>query len=395
MKIGSPSFFDDPHVQRVFAALDGHGEELRVVGGAVRNHFMGKPVHDIDLATTATPDVVIARAAKAGLKSVPTGIDHGTVTLIVDHVPFEITTLREDVDTDGRRATVLFGRDFKKDALRRDFTFNALSVGANGIVHDYADGMRDIEMRHVRFIGDPATRIREDYLRILRYFRFHAAFSENTADPAALQAILHQREGLNGLSRERVRAELIKLFETEGAADTLALMSGFGLVMPLLGGVYCTTRLARIPHECDAILKLASLAMLKREDAARLQDCLRLSNAETQRLSRAAQASEKISRATEPDTHHIRICLMLFGRQATCDALMLAGFEEACAQAQSLNEPKLPLNGADLLARGMSPGRAIGEMLNEIQKRWIQKGFPENPEAFEQIVTEALAARAK
>ncbi len=395
MKISTPSFLDDPHVQRLFAALDGHGEELRVVGGAVRNHFMGKPVHEIDLATTATPDVVMARAAQAGLKSVPTGIDHGTVTVIVDHVPFEITTLREDVDTDGRRATVLFGRDFEKDALRRDFTFNALSVGADGLVHDYADGMRDIETRHVRFIGDPATRIREDYLRILRYFRFHAAFAENTADPAALEAIVHQRHGLSGLSRERVRAELMKLLETEGAADTLALMSGLGLVLPLIGGVYCTTRLARMPHDCDAILKLLALSVLKREDAARLQDFLRLSNADTQRLSRAAEASEKISRATAPDTHHIRICLLHFGRQATCDALRLAGFEEACAQALVLAEPKLPISGADLLARGMSPGKAIGDMLDEIEKQWILKGFPENPEVFAQIVTQALTARAK
>ena len=395
MKISAPSFLDDVRLQRLFAALDGQGEELRVVGGAVRNHFMGKPVSEIDLAATATPDVVIARAHKAGLKSVPTGIDHGTITVVVDHVPFEVTTLREDIDTDGRRATVIFGRDFEKDALRRDFTFNALSVGADGLVHDYAEGMRDIEARHVRFIGDPSTRIREDYLRILRYFRFHAAFADGPADPVALDAILHQRHGLSGLSRERMRAELMKLLETNGAADTIRLMSGFGLVMPLIGGAYSATRLARIPRESDAILKLAALAVLKREDATRLQEALRLSNAEAQRLMRAAEASEKFARATPPDTHDMRVSLLRFGRQATCDALMLAGFDAACAQAQSLAQPKLPIGGADLIARGMSPGKAIGDMLGEIEKQWILKDFPESPEAFEQIVAQALATRAK
>ena len=170
MKIASPSFLDDARLRRLFEALDGNGEEVRVVGGAVRNHFMGRPVTEIDLATTALPETIIARAQAAGLKSVPTGIEHGTVTIVVDHIGFEITTLREDVETDGRRAKVIFGRDFKADALRRDFTFNALSVSADGSVYDETGGLDDIKTKHVRFIGDPATRIREDYLGILRYF---------------------------------------------------------------------------------------------------------------------------------------------------------------------------------------------------------------------------------
>lgn len=400
MKIASPSFLDDPHLRRLFAALNGTGEELRVVGGAVRNHFMGQAVHEIDLATTATPDVVMARAQAAGLKCVPTGLDHGTVTVIVDHMPFEITTLREDVETDGRRATVVFGRDFEKDALRRDFTFNALSVTADGTVYDYADGMKDIQSRHVRFIGDPATRISEDYLRILRYFRFHAAFAERDADPVALQAIVHHRDGLSGLSRERIRAELMKLLAAPGAAQTIALMSGLGLVMPLLGGVMCITRLAHLPQESDVLLKLAALAVFKREDAPRLQDHLRLSNAETQRLQRAAHASEVFSRITPPNEQAIRVSLLHFGREATSDALALVGagrqdYDAARAAAHNLPEPKFPISGADLIARGMTPGKDMGDMLAEIEKMWILKGFPEDPAEVGQIVSGVFTALRK
>ncbi|MEN9709402.1 MAG: hypothetical protein RIQ68_1810 [Pseudomonadota bacterium] len=402
MKIASPSFLDDTRLRRLFEALDGNGETLRVVGGAVRNHFMGRPVSEIDLATTAVPEIIIARAAASGLKSVPTGIEHGTVTVIVDHTPFEITTLREDVETDGRRAKVLFGRDFEKDALRRDFTFNALSVSADGTVYDYAGGMTDIEGRHVRFIGDPATRIREDYLRILRYFRFHAAFAEGKADAAALKAIVENRAGLEGLSRERVRAELMKLLDTAQAHETLALMSGLGLLMPLIGGVFCLTRLSALSAQADPLLKLAAVALLKREDAARLQEVLRLSNAETQRLSRCAQAMDALHGTSVPDAQRIRELLLHFGRQATLDALHLAQAQDhasdwtsALAQAADLPEPKLPIGGADLMARGMSPGKGLGEALADLEKAWIAAGFPEDQQAIDALLTATLRIHAK
>ena len=402
MKIASPSFLDDARLRRLFDALDGNGEELRVVGGAVRNHFMQRDVHEIDLATTALPETIIARAKTAGLKSVPTGIEHGTITVIVDHTPFEITTLREDVETDGRRAKVLFGRDFEKDALRRDFTFNALSVSADGTVHDYADGMADIAARHVRFIGDPATRIREDYLRILRYFRFHAAFAEGEADAAALKAIVENRTGLDGLSRERIRAELMKLLDTKQAHETLALMSGLDLLMPLVKGAYCLTRLGGLPHDAEPLLKLAALALLKSEDAARLQDVLRLSNAETLRLTRCAQAMDALHGADMPDAQNIRILLLHFGRKAVLDALALtkaqaphSDWEKTLHLAAELPEPKLPVSGADLVARGMEPGKAIGDALARIETKWIAAGFPEDAQSVEALVTSTLAATAK
>ena len=402
MKITTPSFLDDARLRRLFEALDGHGEELRVVGGAVRNHFMGRPVSEIDLAITAKPETIIARATAAELKSVPTGIEHGTVTVIVDHTPFEITTLREDVETDGRRAKVIFGRDFEKDALRRDFTFNALSVSADGTVYDYADGMTDIEARHVRFIGDPATRIREDYLRILRYFRFHAAFAEGQADAQALKAIVENRAGLDGLSRERIRAELMKLLDTAQAHETLSLMSGLGLLMPLIGGVFCLTRLSALSAQADPLLKLATVALLKREDAAHMQEILRLSNAETQRLTRCVQALDLMHGTSVPNAQRIREYLLHFGRQATCDALHIAQAQDrntdwgqALAHATDLPEPKLPLGGADLIARGLRPGKALGEALAHLEKAWIAAGFPEAPQEIDALLTATVRAYAK
>src|SRR6266566_9995096 len=189
---------------RVLALLNGHGEEARVVGGAVRNALLQIPIGDIDLATTAIPDEVVRRAKLAGIKSVPTGIEHGTVTLVVDSQPFEITSLREDTETFGRKAKVAFGRDWVRDAERRDFTINGLSVDAGGVVHDHVGGLADIAAKRVRFIGDAGQRIAEDYLRILRFFRMHAVYGEGVPNPEGVAACIEARAGLKQLSRERV-----------------------------------------------------------------------------------------------------------------------------------------------------------------------------------------------
>src|SRR6266704_4289845 len=203
---------------RVLEFVNGNGEEARVVGCAVRNALLKIPIGDIDIATTAAPDEVIRRAKAAGIKSVPTGIDHGTVTLVVDAQPFEVTTLREDTETFGRKAKVAFGRDWIRDAERRDFTINGLSVDADGVVHDYVGGLADIAARRVRFIGDPDRRIAEDYLRILRFFRFHAAYGAGEPDRAGYLACISGRSGLAALSAERVRMEMLKLMVGERAA---------------------------------------------------------------------------------------------------------------------------------------------------------------------------------
>src|SRR6188768_4589918 len=210
---------------RVLALLNGDGEEARVVGGAVRNALLNIPLGDIDIATTALPDEVIRRARAAGIKSVPTGIDHGTVTLVVDSHPFEVTTLREDTETFGRKARVAFGRDLVRDAERRDFTINGLSVDADGIVHDHVGGLADIEARRVRFIGDAGQRIAEDYLRILRFFRMHAAYGTGEPDRAGYLACIDGRAGLSNLSAERVRMEMLKLVIAEGAAVAVQAMA--------------------------------------------------------------------------------------------------------------------------------------------------------------------------
>src|SRR5262245_52645555 len=273
-------------------ALNADGEEARVVGGAVRNALMGEPLGDIDLATTAVPDEVMRRASAAGFKPVPTGIEHGTVTVVIDSRPFEVTTLREDVETFGRHASVRFGRDWRKDAERRDFTMNALSASTDGAVHDYVGGLDDLRMRRVRFIGEPAARIAEDYLRILRFFRFHAAYGHGAPDRAGVKACIEGRAGLAQLSRERVRMEMLKLLLARYASGALTTMSDAGLLLQVLGGVADLAAFERMTKieaalrlSPDPVRRLGALAARIHEDAERLQQRLRLSNAEFERLT--------------------------------------------------------------------------------------------------------------
>src|SRR6202040_1641999 len=202
--------------------------EARMVGGAVRNVLLGVPPGDIDIATTALPDEVIRRTSAAGFRPVATGIEHGTVTVVADGVPFEVTTLRQDIETYGRRAKVVFGRDWRLDAQRRDFTINALFLSRDGTIHDYVGGGADLAAHRVRFIGDPAARIAEDYLRILRFFRFHASYGEGAPDPHAVAACVAGRAGLEQLSRERIRMELLKLVAGRRAPAALAVMTESG-----------------------------------------------------------------------------------------------------------------------------------------------------------------------
>ena len=212
----------DAALRRVLDAIDRDGDETRIVGGAVRDALTGRRIKEIDLATTATPELVLARAEAAGIRAIPTGLAHGTITLLVNGETFEATSLREDVDTDGRHAQVRFGRDFEADALRRDFTINALFLARDGRIFDYVGGLEDLAAGRVRFIGDPARRIREDYLRILRFFRFSAEFSDGPLDAEGLRAAMRERAGLARLSRERVRAELLKLLVARRAAGRRA-----------------------------------------------------------------------------------------------------------------------------------------------------------------------------
>ena len=402
---GAPWLTTGP-LARLLAVLNKDGEEARPIGGAVRNALLGEPIHEIDVATTALPDEVVRRAQKAHFKPVPTGIDHGTITVVVDGHPLEVTTLREDVETYGRKAKVAFGRDWRRDAERRDFTINALSVSADGIVHDYVGGLDDLPDRRVRFIGDAAMRIAEDYLRILRYFRIHAAYGRGAFDQAALHACIAAREGLRGLSAERVQAELMKLLVVPGASASLKAMGDAGLLLILLGGVtyhesfdqmiLVEQRLGVAP---DATRRLAAFAVAIPEDAERLEQRLRLSNKDTDRLDSMAHRWRRWSSLDEAGA---RVRLYKLGEARYRDRMMLAfarvGPEidfDRMTTLVTLPErwppPKLPFKAADFLARGLSPGPALGAALAQAENDWIDAGFPLDPATLDSIA--AAAAR--
>ncbi len=402
----------DPAVARAMAVLDGGGEETRIVGGAVRNALIGLPTADVDMATTATPDVVMQRARDAGLRCVPTGFEHGTVTVVVAGRPFEVTSLREDVETDGRRAKVRFGRDFDEDARRRDFTINSLSLTSDGVLHDPLGGEADLAARRVRFIGDADQRIAEDYLRVLRFFRFHAAYGEGPLDAAGLAAAIRGRAGLEQLSAERVRAELLKLLAARRGPETAAEAAQAGLLDFALAGVVTPMRLARLAEieaarglAADAVLRLSAFAILVREDADRLRDRLRLSNAEHRRLYAAAHALEALhGRAMPPAGTELAELVFARSVDATLDALMLAHADsgataedrtwaEGYAATEALRELKMPVTGDDLKQRGVTEGRAIGATLKTLQAKWIRAGFPRDPGVIARLIDEAIAMR--
>ncbi|HKD26711.1 MAG TPA: CCA tRNA nucleotidyltransferase, partial [Xanthobacteraceae bacterium] len=381
------------------------GEEARVVGGAVRNALLGQPHGDIDIATTALPEDVVRRAQAAGLKAVPTGIDHGTVTLVVDGAPFEVTTLRQDVETFGRKAKVAFGRDWKVDAERRDFTMNALSISADGVVHDYVDGLADLEAHRVRFIGDPARRIAEDYLRILRFFRFQASYAHGAPDPAGLHACIVARDGLRNLSRERVRAELMKLLVAPYAIPTLVVMAEAGFAEMLLGGLALLASFANMikVEEAaevapDAVRRLGALGVLIDEDAERLQEKLRLFNSEYERLASIADCWWRVSPAL--GEAGARELLYRLGADRYVDRVLVAwtrapqgaadpAWRALVALPTRWTAPRFPLKSNDLVARGVSRGPALGVALRAAEEAWIVAGFPLDQVALDRIANNA------
>jgi poly(A) polymerase len=376
---------------RVLELLNGNGEEARVVGGAVRNALLKLPVGEIDIATTAQPAEVIRRAKAAGIRSVPTGIEHGTVTLVVDAQPFEVTTLREDTETFGRKAKVAFGRDWVRDAERRDFTINGLSVDADSVVHDHVGGLEDIEARRVRFIGDPGRRIAEDYLRILRFFRIHAAYGAGEPDRAGYLACIAARAGLAGLSAERVRMEMLKLMVADGAAGAVTAMVDGGLLLLILGGVaYRGPFAAMIAAEHalglapDPVRRLGALAVAVTEDAKRLGSRLRLTNNETKALDsmghrwwRLAGMDETIARRRlyRLGAERYRDRLMLAWARSGRDANS-ASWRELALLPQRWNAPKFPLKAADFIARGIAEGPALGQVLALAEDAWLAANFP-------------------
>jgi len=387
-------------VARLLALLNGDGEEARVVGGAVRNALLSLPVEEVDVATTALPEEVMRRADAIGAKAIPTGIEHGTVTVVLNHKPFEVTTLREDVETFGRKARVVFGRDWRADAERRDFTINALSAEADGTVYDYVGGFDDIASRRVRFIGEPQRRIEEDYLRILRFFRFHAHFGAGAPDQRGLQASIRARGGVETLSRERVRMEMLKLIVAPRTTPTLAVMAESGLLSMVLGGVAylagfenITKAEAALGVEPDAIRRLGALGVWVAEDAERLTQRLRLANAEADRLS----ALEQWWRVKpHPDIQVAHALLYRLGPQSYVDRVLVAwarseagaadqAWRELASLPQRWTAPAFPLKAADFIGRGMAAGPALGAILRAAEEAWIGADFPQDRAAIEAI----------
>ena len=390
---------------RLLGVLDCDGEEARTVGGAVRNALLGMSIAEVDVATTAVPEEVIKRVTAAGFKHVPTGIEHGTVTVIIDKHPFEVTTLRKDVETYGRHAKVEFGRDWRADAERRDFTINALSVSADGTVYDYVGGLDDLPDRRVRFIGDAEKRIAEDFLRILRFFRIHAAYGRGEhPDPAGLVACIQGRDGLDQLSRERVRMEMMKLVVAPHAVPTLISMTDAGLLLRVLGGVSYLGSFenmakveAAIGAEPNAVRRLGALAVAVPEDADRLWLRLRLANSEHERLASMGESWGRISplfgeRAAKallyrlrPQQFTDRVLLGWARSQASAND---AEWHALATLSQRWTAPVFPLKAADFMKRGVVQGPALGAAIAAAEQAWIAAGFPGDQAALDAIADE-------
>ncbi|WP_067737227.1 CCA tRNA nucleotidyltransferase [Novosphingobium naphthalenivorans] len=346
----------------------------RFVGGAVRDTLLGQPVKDIDMATLLRPEEVIERLNAAGIRNVPTGIEHGTVTAVLPGGPVEITTLRHDVSTDGRRATVAFASDWREDAARRDFTINALYADpATGEIFDYFDGLADLEKRHVRFIGDARQRIREDHLRILRYFRFQARFGTQPADEEAESACAELAATLKGLSRERVGMETMNLLGLPDPAPTVQRMAELGVLAVILPEADPQALAALVANEKaqaaapDALRRLAALLPAQVPLAEQVASRFRLSAAQKKRLATAA--------AREAQPGDARALAYRFGTDSALDRLLLAGADTAPLAGWDI--PVFPLKGGQIVARGVGAGPEVARLLHRVEDRWIAEGFPD------------------
>lgn len=381
----------------MLATLDPDGDQCRYVGGAVRDALLGVDAVDVDIATRLLPDQVMAALAEAGIKAVPTGIEHGTVTAVLPAGPVEITTLRRDVTTDGRHAEVAFTDDWREDAARRDFTINALFADPRTLeVTDYFGGEADLAARLVRFIGDADARILEDHLRILRLFRFHARFG-GPADPDALAACTRHADRLKALSRERIARELLLLLGSANPADAAQLMAQTGIwpvVLPEMAGDGLETlarllaREAQLGAKADPLVRLAALLPADPLVAEAVAARLRLSKAQRATLARYA--------ARWPDSGTARqVAAAVQPADTVSNWLLLRGPDDTLAHGwQSLkgwSVPEFPLGGRDILALGVHAGPDVARVLGETRRRWIAEDFPE-PERVRQIAAQVAAA---
>ncbi len=364
-----------PHGPGVVAIIAALGE-VRFVGGCVRDALAGAVPKDIDLATPVLPEVVVARLEAAGIRAVPTGIEHGTITAIADDEGAEVTTLRRDVATDGRRATVAFTTDWQEDAARRDFTINALFADpATGDISDWYGGVGDLAAGVVRFIGEPRDRIAEDHLRILRFFRFHARFGKGAPDAAGLAACTERANDLMALSRERIAMELLAILALPDPAPVVALMIAHGIFAPVLPEIADAAPLARLVGReqaqgvlPDPIRRLAALLPDDHEVTSDIGARLRLSNAQQKRLNFAAR--RQVDDASDPRALAYRL-----GTEIAEDRLLLGAGD--IASLKGWTPPTFPMSGGAIIARGVPAGPQVAAILQRIERQWVAEGFPD------------------
>lgn len=388
--------------------MNAGGGETRVIGGAVRNALLGEPVTEIDLATDLLPETVMLRAKAASLDAYPTGIDHGTVTLVADGDSYEVTTLRRDVETDGRRAVVAFTSDWHEDAMRRDFTINGLSANADGDVFDTVGGLADLAARRVRFIGDAESRIREDYLRILRFFRFTSAYAKGPPDEAGLRAATVLKDGMRQLSAERIGTEMLKFIVTPRAGEIAQIMQSHGILQTLTNATATPEHLQRLQlieaalgEAPDAITRLAALLLSNPENVSTLADNFRLSNANVNALGAAAAVNA--AHDANASEHAAKVEIYRSGRDpfqraqrvawARSDAPATdAAWTARSRLAATWSPPALPVTGADILALGVPAGPRVGDILRAFEAWWLSAGFPADSARHKAKIAELYSA---
>ncbi len=380
---------------RLLDALGADEGLTRYVGGAVRDELLHLPVNDVDLATRLRPEEVVERLEAMKIRAVPTGIDHGTITAVSNGHAVEVTSLRRDVATDGRRATVAFTDDWEEDAARRDFTINALSADPEtGEIFDYFQGLEDLNARRVRFIGNPYQRIAEDHLRILRFFRFHARFGEGEPNADALGACTARANDLMALSRERIADELLKLLSVSDPTPTIRIMLKRSILRPVLpeisepsadrlDSLVAAERNAGI--EPDPLRRLSSL--LPSDPSVAEQIAVRL------KLSTRARKRLACSATTELDINPHALAYYM-GSECAIDRLLLAGHYQPAAELRDWDRVRLPIGGGELIRRGLQPGPAVAKALRSVERRWVEAGFPDGAE-LDRIIEQALATVRK
>ena len=406
MKLPNADWLQDRDLQSLLELLSSDGEEAKVNGGAVRNSLLGEPVADVDISTTLLPDQVIERLQAAEIKAIPTGIEHGTITAVINKRGFEITTLRADIETNGRHAVVRFGRDWSEDAQRRDFTINALYVDKHGVIFDPLDGFGDIEARRVKFIGEAEDRISEDHLRILRFFRFFAWYGKGAPDRDGLKACVRMKHSIDDLSVERIWNEFRKLLSAPDPARAILWMRQSGVLNIVLPesekwGIDAFQRLVKAEDELDwsvdPLLRLMAIIPPQEDIITKLCARLRISNSDCGRLKNWTKGPASFEKTDEVQLQKI---MYQTDQQASVDRLKLelarlreAGQREddALVEAAKIAEllkfalvwerPKFPVKGRDLIKQGQEPGEALGVQLKVLETKWIESGFELNKQA--------------